>query len=72
MCETIDELEALAARIEQSGNEVSWEERDTFEGYIRFHTRDVFGNRVEMMTRAADLVDSASTCKPDPLLNPVE
>lgn len=53
VCETLEELEALAARIEQRGYGVSWEERDTFEGYVRFHTRDGFGNRVEMMTRRA-------------------
>lgn len=32
--------------------EVSWAERDTFEGYIRFHARDGFGNRVEVLTPA--------------------
>ena len=49
LCETITDLEALAKRIEHRGFEVSWAERDTFEGYVRFHTRDGFGNRLEVM-----------------------
>lgn len=51
--DTLDELEATAARIEHVGYELSWAERDTFEGYVRFHARDGFGNRVEVMTPAA-------------------
>ncbi|MCT1436061.1 VOC family protein [Brachybacterium paraconglomeratum] len=51
--DTLDELEATAARIEHAGYELSWAERDTFEGYVRFHARDGFGNRVEVMTPAA-------------------
>ncbi|MFE6734352.1 VOC family protein [Microbacterium sp. NPDC057650] len=52
VCGTLDELEAVAARIEQGGYDLSWVERDTFEGYIRFHARDGFGNRLEVMTLA--------------------
>lgn len=49
---SLDELEALAARIEDHGFEVSWAERDTFDGFHRFHCRDGFGNRVEVLTPA--------------------
>lgn len=52
VCETLADLEALAARIEQRGYEISWAERDTFDGYVRFHARDAFGNRLELMTPA--------------------
>lgn len=52
LCDSLEELEATAERIEQSGYELSWAERETFEGYIRFHARDGFGNRIEIMTPA--------------------
>lgn len=52
LCESLDELEATAERVEQGNYELSWAERDTFEGYIRFHARDGFGNRIEVMTPA--------------------
>lgn len=52
-CESLDELEAVAERIEQGGYELSWAERNTFEGYVRLHARDGFGNRLEIMTPAA-------------------
>lgn len=52
VCATLDELEATAARIRRGGYELSWVERDTFEGYVRFHARDGFGNRVEVLTPA--------------------
>lgn len=44
------ELEDLADRIRSAGLEHSWEERHTFEGYERFHCRDPFGNRIEVLT----------------------
>ena len=53
LCETVADLEALALRIEDHGFEVSWAERETFEGYVRFHARDGFGNRLELMALAA-------------------
>lgn len=53
VCETLRELESTAQRIERGGYALSWEERDTFEGYVRFHARDGFGNRVEVMTPTA-------------------
>ncbi|UNK69841.1 VOC family protein [Microbacterium sp. H1-D42] len=52
VCDSLAELEQVAARIERGGFDVSWAERDTFEGYVRFHARDGFGNRVEIMTPA--------------------
>jgi len=45
----VAELDALATRIEAAGFEVSRAERDTFEGHVRFHARDGFGNRVEVL-----------------------
>ncbi|WP_159609799.1 VOC family protein [Glutamicibacter sp. JC586] len=50
VCESITELEAVAQRIQDGGYEISWAERDTFEGFVRFHARDGFGNRIEIMT----------------------
>ncbi|GAB3621017.1 VOC family protein [Glutamicibacter endophyticus] len=49
VCASAEELEAVAERIAGCGYEVSWAERDSFEGYIRFHARDGFGNRLEIM-----------------------
>lgn len=43
-------LEDLANKISSSGFELSWAERHTFEGYERFHCRDPFGNRVEVLS----------------------
>lgn len=51
-CESLNELEDVAERIAQGGYELSWTERNTFEGYVRFHTHDGFGNRLEIMTPA--------------------
>ena len=45
-------LEAVADRIQRAGYEVSWSERTTFEGYERFHCRDGFGNRLEILAAA--------------------
>lgn len=50
ICASLGELDATAERIERGGYELTWVERDSFEGYIRFHARDGFGNRVEVMT----------------------
>lgn len=50
--DTSSELEAMASRLEAIGCEVSWAERDSFDGFLRFHTCDPFGNRVEVMTPA--------------------
>ena len=50
--DTIDELETIGKRVMAAGFDVSWAERDTLEGYLRFHARDGFGNRVEVLTVA--------------------
>jgi len=50
--DSVAELEALAHRVERAGYEVSWAERTTFEGYQRFHCRDGFGNRIEVLAPA--------------------
>ena len=53
LVESAEELEKLGARIREQGFEVSWEERHTFEGYERFHCRDPFNNRVEVLSPPA-------------------
>lgn len=50
--DSLAELEATAARIEGIGCEVSWAERDTFDGYLRLHAWDPFSNRIEVLTAA--------------------
>jgi catechol 2,3-dioxygenase-like lactoylglutathione lyase family enzyme len=50
--ESVAALEALAARVQAAGFEVSWAERASFAGYERFHCRDGFGNRLEVLTPA--------------------
>jgi len=50
--DSIQELERLGHRVADAGFEVSWLERETFEGYVRFHARDGFGNRFEVITPA--------------------
>ena len=47
------DLEALGERVAGLGYDVSWAERHTFEGFERFHCRDGFGNRVEVMAPAS-------------------
>lgn len=49
LLDSVAELEALGERVAADGFEVSWEERHTFAGYERFHCRDGFGNRVEVL-----------------------
>jgi len=46
----VDELDAVAARLEAAGFAVDRSERDTFPGYVRFHTFDGHGNRVEIVS----------------------
>ena len=43
------ELDRLAGRLEQMGYVVDRSERETFPSYLRFHTQDPHGNRVEVM-----------------------
>jgi catechol 2,3-dioxygenase-like lactoylglutathione lyase family enzyme len=49
---SVTDLEAAARRIVDLGFELSWEERDTLSGFVRFHARDGAGNRVEVLARA--------------------
>lgn len=46
----VEDLESLGARVAAHGFEISWDERDTLKGFTRFHCRDSFGNRVEVLT----------------------
>ncbi|MGP4981735.1 VOC family protein [Glutamicibacter arilaitensis] len=52
VCDSLQEWETLAGRLDSMGYDLSWTERETFEGYLRFHVRDGFGNRLEIMTPA--------------------
>ena len=45
-----EELEQLAEALDAAGFDVDYTERHSFEGYERFHLRDPFGNRLEMLT----------------------
>ena len=45
----VDDLVAVADRLRAAGFEVDDRERETFEGYLRLHTRDAAGNRVEVL-----------------------
>lgn len=45
----VAQLEDLGKHLSELGFEVNWTERYTFEGYERFHCRDPFGNRVEVL-----------------------
>lgn len=45
----VDDLDAVAAAVTAAGFEVDSSERDTFDGYLRFHTHDGAGNRVEVL-----------------------
>jgi catechol 2,3-dioxygenase-like lactoylglutathione lyase family enzyme len=49
----VDDLDAVAARLRAGGFEVDERERATFEGYLRLHTFDPHGNRVEVLERLA-------------------
>ncbi|CAM3399407.1 VOC family protein [Isoptericola cucumis] len=42
-------LDATADRLEAAGFAVDRTERESFTGFLRFHTRDGAGNRVEVM-----------------------
>lgn len=52
VCDSLQEWETLAGRLDSMGYDLSWAERETFEGYLRLHVRDGFGNRLEIMTPA--------------------
>jgi catechol 2,3-dioxygenase-like lactoylglutathione lyase family enzyme len=42
-------LDRLAERLRAAGHWVDTRERGTFDGYLRFHTADPHGNRVEVV-----------------------
>jgi catechol 2,3-dioxygenase-like lactoylglutathione lyase family enzyme len=45
----VDALDAVADRLRAAGFEVDERERESFDGYLRFHSRDAAGNRVEVL-----------------------
>jgi catechol 2,3-dioxygenase-like lactoylglutathione lyase family enzyme len=45
----VDDLDRVADAVRAAGFEVDERERETFDGYLRFHTRDAAGNRVEVL-----------------------
>lgn len=47
--ETEAGLEAMGARLADLGFDVDWSQRYNAEGFQRFHVRDPFGNRVEIV-----------------------
>ncbi len=47
--DSVGELDTLAARLRSLGFEVDEGQRATLEGYLRFHTFDGHGNRVEIL-----------------------
>ena len=50
----VDDLDARAASLRRLGFEVDETERETFPGYLRFHTFDPHGNRVEVLRATSD------------------
>lgn len=48
------ELEGLAARLAGLGCDVDWSQRHNAERFERFHVRDPFGNRVEVVHEVTD------------------
>ncbi len=50
----VDDLEATADAVKAVGGDVDWGQRDSFEGYRRFHLSDPHGNRVEVLQALAD------------------
>jgi catechol 2,3-dioxygenase-like lactoylglutathione lyase family enzyme len=47
----VADLAVVASALAALGFEVDQGERETFEGYLRFHTHDAAGNRVEVLQR---------------------
>ena len=43
----VEDLDALAKRLEHASSSLQWD--DTIPGVRRFHTHDVFGNRLEFL-----------------------
>ena len=53
LVESVEQLDALGQRVAAAGFPVSWAERHTLDGFVRFHCRDGFGNRVEVLAERA-------------------
>ncbi|QIX27993.1 glyoxalase [Nocardioides sp. JQ2195] len=51
LLDSLHELEQVGARLRELGFEVDWNERRTFDGHQRFHSRDAHGNRVEVLAQ---------------------
>ena len=47
--DSVDELERLAARLKEQELEVAWADPAEIPGTTRFHVRDPWGNRVELV-----------------------
>ena len=45
----VDDLDATARRLRRGGYDVDERERTTFAGFLRLHTHDPHGNRVEVL-----------------------
>ena len=45
----VGDLDVMAAQLRRFGFDVDERERETFPGYLRFHTFDPHGNRVEVL-----------------------
>ncbi len=45
----VDDLDDVAASVAAGGFDVDHRERESFGGYLRFHTHDGAGNRVEVL-----------------------
>lgn len=51
----VDDLDVAAERLRAAGFDVDERERESFDGYLRFHSRDAAGNRVEVLqTRSGE------------------
>jgi catechol 2,3-dioxygenase-like lactoylglutathione lyase family enzyme len=46
----VDNLDAVAGSLRAAGFEVDEGERHSFDGYLRFHSHDAAGNRVEVLS----------------------
>jgi catechol 2,3-dioxygenase-like lactoylglutathione lyase family enzyme len=56
----VGDLGAVASRLRERGAVVDERERETFEGYVRFHTFDPHGNRVEVLCPLAGSTRTSS------------
>ena len=52
--ETEADLEGMGAKLARLGFDVDWSQRHNADGFQRFHVRDPFGNRVEIVWPTGD------------------